>query len=155
MAPYEWSFPFPHWVSKARSLLSLEPTELPTQETFALAHALQQTVRGYVAGSTGPHVWKDYMLANRQDTEESNVRTAIVRAEFQEGDRRHDGKGRGAIHIHCLFWLHNFRATGMEHEIAAHAPSEDASLAALVNHLQRSSAEPRIDVNEKPNHWSV
>lgn len=156
ISPYEWSFPWPYWIEKARQSLGLEPTELPGQETLALAHSLVQIVKGVIGGGTshGGQGWDSHLLANVLDPKESNVQCVLARHEFQEGDRRHDGKGRGTIHVHALAWVKNLAATQLDSKLLAHAPDNDDELQRLMQRLQRASEPARIPARDEPSEWS-
>lgn len=153
ISPYEWSLPWPHWLERARGMLGLDPTELPGQETLCLAHLLTQVVKGFVCGKTGGKTWTEHLLADKADPARSNVRCVLARHEFQEGDRRHDGKGRGAMHVHVLIWLRSIRATELHTELCAQLPSHDPEVAALAQRLQRASEAARAPAREESSAW--
>ncbi|CAE6968633.1 unnamed protein product [Symbiodinium sp. CCMP2592] len=170
VSPWEWSLPWPYWLERARRMRGLEPTELPGQETLCLAHLLVQVVRGFLCGGTGPKTWRKHVFADASarrytqkdappdvDQEEQdnpellewrrrNVRCVLARHEFQEGDRRHDGKGRGAMHVHVIIWLLNAAAAGLDMELCATLPAadEDPELRALALRLQCANEAARV-----------
>jgi hypothetical protein len=79
----------------------------------------------------------------------------VGRFEFQEGGQQHEyGKGRGSLHIHCLFWLANLKASCIEHEICAELPHRDAELATLAERQRGMSIDAsNVEINEQPSKW--
>ena len=144
-APYEWSFPWPYWIEQARHVLGRGPTEIGSLEVIAMAHALQQTILGFVCGTTDDAArWTTYIMGDTKSVIKNNVLLVFLRLEFQEG--KHVGaysRGRGSLHCHWLVWLKSSINTNLSQEILAHAPSTDPPLAALAFRLQRSNTNSR------------
>lgn len=42
ISPFEWTFPFPKWLSDIRDLYAVGPTKIPSLETLAIANSLEQ-----------------------------------------------------------------------------------------------------------------
>ena len=127
ISPYEWSFPFPDWLSSIRKCTGMGPTQLPMYETFHITHVLEQLVRGYLCGSTNQK-WSQHIFSYNNSTIQKNVKTFFYRFEFQE---------RGTVHLHMLVWLRDI-AKARHEFIRADIPSSHTELAYWVNKLQPS-----------------
>ena len=53
LAPYEWSFPYPEWVTDAMAKALKTRLFLPIGETLGMAHVMLQTVRALICGKQG------------------------------------------------------------------------------------------------------
>ena len=114
LSPYEWSMPWPMWITQAHEILGRGPSELPGPEAIALAHALHQCISGFVAGYSGTKPW-DAHIFGAKDGSSNPVKIFFGRYEFQDGGSSHEyGKGRGSLHLHCLFWLDDIRKVNLE-----------------------------------------
>lgn len=132
ISPFEWSFPFVNWVSSVRSKTGMGPTQLAGYETFNIAHALEQIVRGYLCGSNSTK-WSHHLFSYNRTSNHNNIKTYFYRFEFQK---------RGTLHLHMLVWLHDI--TKMQHKfIRADIPHDNPELAFFSHKLQPS---------DKPSH---
>jgi ATP-dependent DNA helicase PIF1 len=153
IAPWEWDFPFPYWLQKARTMSQASTHTCAAAETLCIAHALHQLVAGMMAGYTGGQKWKLHMLANKSSGEH-NVQAYFARFEYQDGGKMHEyGKGRGSLHVHSLFWLTSAKAAMLHHVLAAELPPHDAPLAAVISRVQSSDQCSRVPVRESCSTW--
>jgi hypothetical protein len=127
LSPYEWTFPFPKWITDIRKLTGRGPTTLAGYETIHIAHVLEQLIRGYITGSNQSS-WKRHILSYGNRGNVKNVNTYFYRFEFQQ---------RGTVHVHLLVWLKNISQI-QYNLIRADIPYEDKDLAFLVHKLQPS-----------------
>ncbi len=154
IAPWERDFPFPYWVRKAKVASGYGCFRHCAAETLSVAHALHQLVAGYMAGKSGPHRWTNHLLAN-QRTGDGNVKAFFARYEFQDGGIMHQyGKGRGSLHLHCLFWLLSPDAAALDQSLCAELPVNDPILAAVASRVQSSASATRAPVREDASKWS-
>lgn len=127
ISPYEWTFPFPPWLTNIRNLVGRGPTRLAAFETEHIVHVLEQIVRGYLCGSSNAK-WTNYIFGYNQIAGRQNVKTYFYRFEFQK---------RGTVHLHLLVWLQNLSKIQHKH-ISAHVPKTNEDFAYLVYKLQKS-----------------
>lgn len=156
IAPWEFDFPWPYWVSRLHDVAGLGPTEMAGPETIAIAHAIHQVCSAYLAGFGPKKQWKTNLFSNKE-TGHNNVEAYIGRFEFQEGGQEHEyGKGRGSLHIHLLFWVKDLKASFIHREILAEFLHDDAELCCLALRVQRgiSASTSRVDINEGPTRWN-
>lgn len=134
IAPYEWSFPWPYWVTRARAAAGVGPTEMSGIEVLSVAHALQQMCAGFLCGHTGDGSrWRDHLLSSKTERP-GGVSAYFARFEYQDGGSTHEyGRGRGSVHVHMLIWLHGFRELLPQWQICAEYPQEDPELCALAD----------------------
>ena len=153
IAPWEFDFPFPYWLRKMHEATGLGPTELAGPESLAIAHAVHEFVARYLAGS-GPKPWTTNVFSIKQGNDD-NVVAYVGRFEFQEGGKEHQyGKGRGSLHVHCLFWLKDLRAACVENEICAELTHSDAELATLAaRQVGIGSESTELPIQEEPSRW--
>ncbi|CAE7476896.1 Kcnh7 [Symbiodinium sp. CCMP2592] len=98
----------------------LGPTQLPGPESLCIAHALREFCGAYLAGFGPKKRWRGNLFSNKVAGPNNNVEAYLGRFEFQDGAKSHRyGKGRWSLHVHLLFWFHNFRATFLEDAICA------------------------------------
>lgn len=128
--PYEWTFPFPKWLSNIRDMTGRGPTALSGFETIHIAHVLEQLVRGYLTG-TNQSSWKKHILSYGNRSAISNINTYYYRFEFQQ---------RGTVHLHLLVWLKNISETQFN-LMRGDIPYENKELAFLVKKLQPSDKD--------------
>lgn len=153
LSPWEQDFPWPHWIRRAHALQNLRPSELAAAEALAVAHALRQTVGGFLAGSTNGR-WSAHMFGDKSGGP-SPVKAFFSRFEYQDGGGHHVyGKGRGSLHVHCLFWFTDVRAVHLESLLCAHLPHEDEDLVRVAKRVQTSEASDPAAVWEYPSAWS-
>ena len=104
VSPWEWTFPFPFWITKAHHPLGKGLTAIPCPETLCNANALQQLCEFF---------WLEIMrdgriMHSKTEGKTPGVRAFFGRFEFQEkGLVQEFGKGRGSPNVHCLYWLDN------------------------------------------------
>ena len=138
IAPWEFYFPWPHWLQKVMEATNLGPARLPAAEAIALAHGVREFCTGYLAGRHAQ--WSTNVFGNKWQ-KSNNVLAFVGRWEFQEGGPSHTyGKGRGSLHCHVLFWMKHLRAISFERFICGTLPTVDPELAALA--LQRQGSIP-------------
>ena len=164
VAPYEWSFPFHHWVEDEATKLLRSRLHLPVAETLRIAHVLTQTVVGFLTGANKQigrkteQAWKSHVFAAKDGSGKKTVVNFFGRLEYQDGKRRrYIGEeevaaqfyhGRGTVHLHLLVWLQHVEAICLESAVAATVPEDNEVVASLVNGSQRSwtgSGWPRHD----------
>jgi len=131
IAPYEFFFPYPAWVRKVQKILGRGPTQVPSGEVLAMAHALHQLCAGFLAGKTGGKKWKNHVFSDKTGTEET-VQAFFGRFEFQD---------RGTLHLHILFWLKEPRKVLLEQIIKAELPADDGEVSALAFRVLRGQAD--------------
>ena len=155
VSPYEWHFPWPHWVDRIHAVCRAGPTDCPAAEVLAVAHALHQLCAGFLAGRTGGKTWKRHIFANKNDDKAQGVRAYFGRFEFQDkGQEQEFGKGRGSLHLHCLFWLGNLRDVLLQHYIAAELPKTDPQLCSWAKRVLRGHAASRAPMHTGPSECS-
>ena len=153
ISPWEWSFPWPAWVSKAHAALGKSATEVPGCEAIAVAHALQQCVAGFLAGHTSGKPWTYHWLGDKSG-KQNPVQSFFGRFEYQDGGESHEyGKGRGSLHMHCLFWFTDVRSVGLESLLMAELPSDDVEVETLAKLVQRSNDHDCAPVYEQSSTW--
>lgn len=156
VSPWELSFPWPLWVRRIHSTMGRDPTEAPGPEAFAVAHALHQLVGGFLCGHTSKESWtQSHWFGDKAGGKENPVRAYFGRFEFQDGGASHEyGKGRGSIHLHCLFWFSDIRKVHLENLIQAHVPPvQDPELRQLVLAVQTSEDSDHVPINTGPSAW--
>ena len=153
IAPYEWSFPWPYWVERARTAACVGPSELSGAEVLSVAHALHQVCAGFLCGKTDDSSkWKDHIFSNKVDGS-SGVTTYFARYEYQDGGKEHEfGKGRGSLHVHMLIWLDGAPQIHPEWQVCAEFPEDPylCGLSKLVNRGEKSWAP----LEHRPSWWS-
>ena len=132
LSPYEWSFPFPQWLTDIRSKTGRGPTELAGFETAHVVQVLAQVVRGYLCGSNSQK-WTNHIFSYNQKRATSNVKTYFYRFEFQK---------RRTAHLHLLVLLRDIKLT-QYNLIRADVPNDHPELSYLVYKHQAS---------DKPSH---
>ena len=153
ISPYEWLFPFPYWLRKAYSLSKKGPTEMAGPEVLCIAHALHQICRGFLAGHTRGK-WKTHLFGDKTNTSNGGIKCLFGRFEFQEGGLEQVyGRGRGSLHLHCLFWLHDIRNTLLELQIRASSSTYTVETDVLANRVLRGDAS-KAPVNEGSSTWA-
>lgn len=50
VSPWEWSFPWPAWVTQAHAAMRCGPADLAGAAAIAMAHAFQQAIKGFLCG---------------------------------------------------------------------------------------------------------
>ena len=145
ISPFEWSFPFPHWLDQLRSQTGHGPTQLAAFETYHIAHTLEQIVRGYLCGSNDKR-WSNHVFSYNRIAKYSNVRTYFYRFEFQN---------RGTLHIHLLIWLKDITKT--QHQfIRADIPRTNPPLAYLAYKLQKSDKHsPNLNLQNEDSFFEM
>eukprot|EP00973_Karenia_brevis_P055838 7764916-Karenia_brevis.AAC.1 len=92
MSPYEWSFPYHHWMIDELDKDMQTRLHLPAGETMHLAHSLMQLVQGYMTGSNSRKAQKsrnwDYKCLLKNNEGQSVVVNFCARLEFQDGKRK-------------------------------------------------------------------
>eukprot|EP00959_Pyramimonas_sp_CCMP1952_P305495 6392676-Pyramimonas_sp.AAC.1 len=76
--------PFPYWLGRAQASLGVEPTGYAAPEAYAIAHALQTLVAGFLAGHTGSQCWRHNWLGDKEGGD-NPVRAYYGRLEYQDG----------------------------------------------------------------------
>ena len=153
VSPYEWLFPFPYWVKKIHTVLNKGPTDCAGPEVLAVAHALHQVACGFLAGKTSKKAWKSHLFSDKTGVNHGCVRGFFGRFEFQEGGPEHlHGRGRGSLHLHCLFWFHCMRSILLDRLLCAHIPSDDAELAVLASRVLKGQ-KCKAAVKTPPSAW--
>ena len=153
ISPYEWLFPFPYWLRKVHSVAMKGPTEMAGPEVLCVAHALHQICRGLLAGQTNGR-WKTHVFADKTNSSAGGIKCFFGRFEFQEGGvEQVYGRGRGSIHLHCLFWFHLIRNVLLELAIAASAPVDRAEAAVLASRVLKGGTS-KAPVNQGPSTWT-
>ena len=132
ISPYEWSFPFPFFINAARQISGRGIQRLAVLETCAIAHALEQIVRGYLCGSNTAK-WANNVFSYNNLKTTRNVQTYFYRFEFQ---------GRGTVHMHMLVWLKDLSKIQLP-RVRADIPAENEEMAFRVYKCQKS---------DKPSH---
>lgn len=156
ISPYEWSFPWPYWLDKAREVLHREPTELGSVEVKAMAHALECIILNYMCGK-GPNSsrWRTHVFGAEQGDLADTVLLIVDRNEFQEGKHLSDyDRGRGSLHCHYLIWHRTNWKTALPREILAHVPEEDVQLAAIATRVQKSHTAGHAPVYCEHSCWT-
>ena len=128
-SPYEWTFPWPSFISEVRKQHCKEPTDLPVLETLHLAHVLEQIARGYIAGAN-TNRWRHHVFGNTEQPMDRNVVTYFYRFEFQS---------RGTLHLHMLVWVKDLTLI-RSNLLSASIPWANSSDAFLVADTQKSSS---------------
>ena len=151
ISPYEWMFPYPYWIRKVHDMLNKGPTDAAGPEVLAVAHALHQLCRGLLAGQTNG-VWKTHVFGDKTGGK-AGVKAFFGRYEFQEGgaDQVY-GRGRGSLHLHCLFWFDNVRDLLLDMALCGHLPPDDAELSAVASRVLRGD-QCRAPVSETSSSW--
>ena len=127
ISPYEWTFPFPIFVQKARERVGKPIQSVAVLETVCIAHALEQIVRGYLCGSNTAK-WSNNVFSYNNMKNTKNVLTYFYRFEFQ---------GRGTCHLHMLVWLKDITKMQLS-RVKADIPKDNASIAFEVYRYQKS-----------------
>ena len=139
ISPYEWTFPFPSWVSGVRQATGKGPTELAGYETLHIAHTLEQIVRGYLTGSNNAS-WSQHVFSYNASKTFPNVLTYFYRFEFQS---------RGTVHLHLLVGLKKLSVLNFKN-IRADIPCDNPELASLVEKLRKSDKRsPFLTLEDK------
>ena len=124
--PYECSFPFPKWLD-VRDRIGHPPIRLAGAETYSVAHALEQIVRGYLTGCNDQR-WRSHVFSYSQIPTQNNVLTYFYRFEFQK---------RGTIHMHLLVWLRDISEIDFK-GIRADVPTGNPEAAFSIREFQKS-----------------
>ena len=99
ITPYEWTFPFPHWLQNLRQKTGIGPTSAATFETMYIVHVLEQLERGYLYGSnTSCGGIMCFITIQRRGLPVSKL-ISVHRFEFQD---------RGTVHLRMFVWLKDF-----------------------------------------------
>ena len=138
-SPYKWSFPLPKWLD-VRDRVGHPPTRLAGAETYSVAHALEQIVRGYLTGCNDQR-WRNHVFSYSQIPTQNNVLTYFYRFEFQK---------RGTIQMHLLVWLRDISEIDFE-RIRADVPTGNPEDAFSIRELQKSDKpSPFLNLCNEP-----
>lgn len=141
VSPYEWFFPYPYWIQKVHQAMHKGPTDCSGPEVLAVAHALHQMCAGWLAGKTSAKQWKTHVFGDKTSALGAPIKGFFGRYEFQEeGEEQIFGRGRGSIHLHCLFWFVRMQDVLLELILYAHVPSGDAEVAATAMRVLKGGA---------------
>jgi len=139
VSPFEWTFPFPPWLTKLCNDMGKGPTELAIPETIHIAHVLEQFIRGYLCGSN-TNRWKNHLFAKKSDPSVNNVINYFYRFEFQK---------RRTLHADILIWLEDLNDLDVT-KLSATIPWGNVDEAFLIYDLQKSSRSA-LPLREGPN----
>lgn len=92
ISPYEWTYPYPYFLSKAMEREAKGATEMAVLESLHIGHSLEQIVRGLITGKN-TNRWRKHILHPLLG--KNNIQNYFYRLEFQK---------RGTCHIHVLIW---------------------------------------------------
>ena len=158
IAPYEWSFPYHHWLEDELIKSLSSRLGMPVSETLHMAHVLSQAVKGLLTGANkGRQSQRSSLFSASEDA--GRVRYWVARLEFQDGKRKRGVfreaqfyHGRGTIHVHILLWLEGAHNMDLASIIRADIPeaSSEAELRDLVLGSQLDWASSGWPKREEP-----
>ena len=161
-APYEWSAPYHRALLHQMAALLRSRQHLESLETLHLAHILVELLREWWAGGTLKHGdstmrWKQHVLAgDMPDGRQCRINFA-ARLEFQDGKRKQatqDYHGRGAIHLHAIFFAETLGPLRLHEKLLACEPSQGHPLRGYVLD-QLSYAGSGWPIHEDASKWDA
>ncbi|HIL57195.1 MAG TPA: hypothetical protein EYG39_04720, partial [Rhodothermales bacterium] len=162
LSPYEWGAPYHELIRDEMQKLLRQRLHLPVSETLHLAHVMTQIVTGAMTGCnqqrSGParrkseQSWTKHVFSCKDGSGRKTVVNFFTRLEFQDGSRKAPTQayhGSGRVHMHCLFWLENVDAIGLDKAVSATAP--DGNMGAFARGAQKDQdGESTWPVREEP-----
>ena len=163
-APYEWSAPYHSWVLGEMEQMLRSRLHLPGPETLHLAHVLAELFKGWCAG--GParkttstrNQWKRHLLSHKHADGTVTVVNWFARLEFQDGRRKAPTQkyhGRGAVHLHGLFFMKNCAHVDLETKLQATTTGLEEPLLGFVAGSQPSRGGSSWPVHAEPSAWDA
>ena len=140
----EWEMSKPFWVTARSSVTGCAPSHDAFSETMQIVHALQQIIRGFMAGTTHKN-WRQHLFANLRHRNRNNVKAYHYRIEFQK---------RGTPHVHALFWISDMRKLALT-RLHSSLPNNNLNFAFQVSHLQQQRKPGRTNLKPNPGPTSI